>query len=77
MTEETRVGRKQSINRERVPNQLVKYNKRVYNKNKKIERDNQVMSLKSNLYKNNNMLNMLQRINNRNKKLIIAKCHRG
>ena len=76
MTEEIKVGRKQSINREKVQNQQVKFNKRVYNKNKKIERDNQVMFPKSNLYRNNNnMLNMLLRINNQ-KRLIIAKCHR-
>ena len=76
MTEETKVGRKQSINKEKVPNRLVKFNKRVYNKNKKIEKDNQVMYLKSNLSKNNNnMLNMLLRINNQ-KRLIIVKCHR-
>ena len=58
MTEEIKVGKKQSINKERVQNQLVKFNKRISNKNKKIERDNLAMFLKINLLKNNNMLNM-------------------
>ena len=76
MIEETKDGKKQSINKERVQNQQVKFNKKVFNKNKKIERDNQVMYLKSNLYKSNNMLNMLLRINNKSKMLIIVKFHR-
>ena len=76
MIEEIKVGKKQSINKARVQNQQVKFNKKIFNKNKKIERDNQAMFLKINLLRNNNMLNMLLRINNKSRRLIIVKFHR-
>ena len=74
MIEELRVGRKPSINKERVQNPQVRFNKRPINRNKRIEKDSLVTFPRNSLYRNSNMSNML--LNNKSLKLIIVRFHR-